>query len=223
LVYGLRIEGETKDFCKKQQKTVNGRFELNMAYAEDILDQLFPSELSPNEPILHEPLRRSRNERIDYRQWKRFRGYRAMSRLFKEACWLKKMGIRCSVNVHLFQSQAANAFSISCSEFIDPKNFQHYFDFLRERVLSIGYQPHRSEREFLDRVLYVETVERHSFKIPDEENDQGKLVQLYGHIYLELIRVNDRPSYLRLMVTKVGDTRFAPPRSFEELMGRVMM
>lgn len=194
-----------------------------MAYAEDILSQLFPAELAANQPLLQEPLRRTRNERIDYRLWKRARGYRALSQLFRGACWLKKVGIRCSVNVHLFDSQAACAFSISCSDFIDNKSFQHYFDYLRERILTVGYRPHRSEREMLDRVLYVETVERHSFRLPDMVNDQGKMIQLYGHVYLELIRVNDRPSYLRLMVTKVADSRFAPARPFEELMNRVMV
>jgi hypothetical protein len=194
-----------------------------MAYAEDILSQLFPAELSPNQPLFQEPLRRTRNERADYRLWKRTRSYRPLSKLFRGACWLKKIGIRCSVNVHLFESQAACAFSISCSDFIDHKNFQHYFDYLRERILTLGYLPHRSERELLDRVLYVETVERHSFRLPDLTNDQGKLIQLYGHVYLELIRVNDRPSYLRLMVTKVVDSRFAVPLPFDDLMNRVMV
>jgi hypothetical protein len=122
-----------------------------------------------------------------------------------------------------FESQAACAFSISCSDFIDHKSFQHYFDYLRERILTLGYRPHRSERELLDRVLYVETVERHSFRLPDLANDHGKMIQLYGHVYLELIRVNDRPSYLRLMVTKVVDSRFAAPLPFEDLMNRVMV
>ncbi len=194
-----------------------------MTFAEDVLAKLFTSEQSPFEPLVHEPLRRTRRDRSDFQLWKKAGVAQELSRLFSLASYLKRNGIRCSVNVHLLSSDVADAFSVSCSDSIDSKSFQHYFDYLRERILIQGYLPHRSEREISDRVLYVETIERHTFQIPQYEDEKGRTGQLYGNLYLELTRVNDRPSYFKLMATHHAAEGHCPHLPFGLLLKRILV
>lgn len=188
-----------------------------MSFAEDIIERLFPHSFSPNEPLVSETLERSKNDKVGYKKWLQHNKQKELSQIYSLSYFLKKKHITCSANVHIFNSRSANAFSISCAEYIDTKSFQHYFDYLKNTVISFGYVLNRSDREIIDRTHYVETIDRHYLKFPEVFELGAKCPQLYGNIMIEHITIDDKPSYIKLMATYQTDSQFTEPISFDEL------
>ncbi|QHT67727.1 hypothetical protein GXP67_14340 [Rhodocytophaga rosea] len=187
-----------------------------MSFADDIIIKLFPPSVSPNEPLVSEVLERSKNDKLGYKKWLQQNKHKELSQIYSLSYFLKKKHITCSANVHIFNSRSANAFSISCAEYIDPKSFQHYFDYLKNTVIGFGYILHRSDREIIDRTQYVETIDRHYLKFPDVVEAGEKCHQLYGNILIENITIDDKPSYIKLMATYQTDPQYTEPISFLE-------
>ena len=188
-----------------------------MSFAENIIEKLFSNNNMPNEPFVIEVLERSKNDKASYLKWLQENKHKELSQIYSLSHFLKKRGINCSANVHIFNSRSANAFSISCCKYIDAKSFQHYFDYLKNTVLEQGYQLMHSEREIIDRVHYVETIDRHYLRFPELLIPGSKCDQLYGNIQIEHITIDDRPSYIKLMATYQMDSRYTEPISFDLL------
>jgi len=188
-----------------------------MSFVEDIIERLFPPSVSPNEPMVSETLERSKNDKAGYKNWLQQNKHKELSQIYSLSYFLKKKHITCSANVHIFNSRSANAFSISCAAYIDTKSFQHYFDYLKNTVISNGYILKRSDREIIDRTHYVETIDRHYLKFPEVSELGDKCHQLYGHIMIEHITIDDKPSYIKLMTTYQTDSQYTDPISFDEL------
>lgn len=188
-----------------------------MAFAEDIIERLFPPSVSPNEPLVSEALERSKNDKLSYKRWLQQNKHKELSQIYSLSYYLKKRHITCSANVHIFNSRSANAFSISCAEYIDAKSFQHYFDYLKNTVIGFGYILSRSDREIIDRTHYVETIDRHYLKFPEVFKPGERCHQLYGNIMVEHITIDDKPGYIKLMVTYQSDSSYTPPIHFDEL------
>lgn len=191
-----------------------------MSFAENILDRLFPQSVSPNEPFVSETLERSQNDKAGYQKWLADDTHRDLSQLYALAYFLKQRHITCSVNVHIFNSRSAHAFSISCSEHLETKSFQHYFDYLKNRARAMGYQLVRSEHELIDRTLYIETVERHhlTLALPEPDTLPG---QLYSNLIIEHISIDDKPSYIKLMATHQADGQPNKTVTFREFIRRM--
>ncbi|MDO1448042.1 hypothetical protein Q0590_17345 [Rhodocytophaga aerolata] len=188
-----------------------------MSFAENILDKLFSNGNAPNEPFVSEILERSKNDKASYQKWMQENKHKELSQIYSLSHFLKKRLITCSANVHIFNSRSANAFSISCCKYIDAKSFQHYFDFLKNRVLEKGYELQHSDREIIDRIHYIETIDRHYLKFPEIMLPTDKINQLYGNIQIEHITIDDRPSYIKLMASYQLDSKFSEPISFDKL------
>jgi hypothetical protein len=188
-----------------------------MSFAENIIEKLFPTSNLPNEPFVSEILERSKNDKASYQKWLQDNKHKELSQIYSLSHFLKKRLITCSANVHIFNSRSANAFSISCCKYIDAKSFQHFFDYLKNMVLEQGYLLQHSDREIIDRVHYVETIDRHYLKFPDLLVPGSKCNQLYGSILIEHITIDDRPSYIKLMATYQMDSKFTEPLSFDLL------
>ncbi len=188
-----------------------------MSFAENIIEKLFPTSYSPNEPFVSEILERSKNDKVSYKKWLEDNKHKELSQVYSLSHFLKKKLITCSANVHIFNSRSANAFSISCCKNIDAKSFQHYFDYLKNRVLDEGYLLEQSDREIIDRMHYVETIDRHYLKFPEVFTPGEKCNQLYGNIVIEHITVDDRPSYIKLMASYQMDSKYTKPISFDVL------
>lgn len=188
-----------------------------MSFAKDLLNKLFQQSASPNEPLVSETLERSKSDKMSYKKWLEANKHKELSMIFSLSYFLKKNHITCSANVHIFNSRSANAFSISCSDYIVAKSFQHYFDYLKNTVVGLGYIVSRSERDIIDRTHYIETIDRHYLKFPETFELGDCCHQLYGNILIEHISIDDRPSYIKLMATYQNDTKYTKPLSFDEL------
>ncbi|MBO3269571.1 MULTISPECIES: hypothetical protein [Hymenobacter] len=109
--------------------------------------------------------------------------------------------------------------------FYDPSigsNFQHLFDFIRDRVLALGYHLSTSDRRRLPHPEYTETIEKHFLKpTPGDCPDTGRCNQRFGNVTVDLVRINDQPGFIRFVSNPYHDTIFAPAHTFDELLDAV--
>jgi hypothetical protein len=111
--------------------------------------------------------------------------------------------------------------------YIDPlgkMTFPFLQDYLRDKIIRIGYNLYLSDRRVIARAGYVDTIERHvlrpyvpSFSIAEKQE------QLYGHVQVSVHYINDRPLLLQLTVEPSTEPDYNPPFSFDELAGLLFM
>lgn len=106
---------------------------------------------------------------------------------------------------------------------IGPGNFQHFFDFLRDRVLALDYNVSTSDQRTLHHEGYTETIEKHFLKPqPKDCADTGRCNQRFGTVSVDLVRINGQPGFIRFTSNAYHDAIFTPPHSFDELMAAVL-
>ncbi|WP_188558638.1 hypothetical protein [Hymenobacter glacieicola] len=105
---------------------------------------------------------------------------------------------------------------------IGPGNFRHLFDFIRDRVLGLGYHVGASSHRTVRHEQYTESTQKHFLKPqPHDCTNTGRCNQRYGNITLDLVSINGQPGFLRLLSNPFTDSIFTPAHSFDELIDAV--
>ncbi|GAB3223979.1 hypothetical protein GCM10027346_03620 [Hymenobacter seoulensis] len=105
---------------------------------------------------------------------------------------------------------------------IGPGNFRHLFDFIRDRVLALGYHLGASDQRTVQHDEYSETTLKHFLKPqPKDCTSTGRCNQAYGNITIDLVKINDQPGFIRVFSNPFDDSIFTPAHTFDELMEAV--
>lgn len=105
---------------------------------------------------------------------------------------------------------------------IGPGNFRHLFDFIRDRILALGYHLGASSHRTVQHEHYAESTQKHFLKPqPNDCTSTGRCNQRYGNITLDLVSINGQPGFLRLLSNPFTDSIFTPAHSFDELIDAV--
>lgn len=187
-----------------------------MAYFEDLYQRLFTKQQKQPQ-LSHEVIRRSEKYTQHYRQWLESDQLKNYLDKYQKGYHYKKLKIQSSYDVHLFSSSMANGFALSYNSEIPPIEFQYLFDYLAERVLALKYKQANSDVMIVEKGEVIETKEKHYLK-PVSESGTPKVEQHYGNILIEYIRIDDRPSYIKVMASTYSDQLYAAPLDFDELL-----
>ncbi|SHJ49328.1 hypothetical protein SAMN02745146_3240 [Hymenobacter daecheongensis DSM 21074] len=105
---------------------------------------------------------------------------------------------------------------------IGPGNFRHLFDFIRDRVLALGYNLSTSDQRTLRHERYIETIDKHFLKPqPKDCTQSGRCNQQFGTVTVDMVSVNGQPGFIRFSANPYHDAIFTPAHSFDALMERV--
>jgi hypothetical protein len=105
---------------------------------------------------------------------------------------------------------------------IGPGNFRHLFDFIRDRVLALGYNLSTSDQRTLRHERYTETIDKHFLKpLPRDCTKSGRCNQQFGTVTVDMVSVNGQPGFIRFSANPYHDDIFTPAHSFDELMDQV--
>ncbi len=165
--------------------------------------------------ILHEVLKRSQKFTSDYEIWKNSSYSNDLLDGISSALKLKKEGILSSPEVHQFSGDYSNGIAITYSKDIDHHHFHFLFDLLAERVKELGYKISVSDLIVTEKKDYVESKEKHYLKI--KTSDSIPIDQKYGNVIIELVLIDDKPSFIRLMAHAYNDRLYKSPESFSGL------
>ena len=104
-------------------------------------------------------------------------------------------------------------------DFGGPGNFRHFFEYVGERLLALGY--HRACADECTRRhghLHEHTLKQ-LFKPPPADSPGTHLCeQRYGLVTLDLVSLNGTPMFVRLAANPVLEPSFTPAAPFEELL-----
>jgi len=185
------------------------------------LRDLFCSSREQHKPFVHETISRSEKELAAYERWKNSEARQQLLQYVGESYARRNdPGRMEALDFAYLESAAACGFIHYIGETrFEPSDFQHFFDYLKELILPLGYAAYVSDAKTFVRDRYVERKERHYLKPRPARNVKiWKAEQLFGNITLELIRHDDRAVQLKLLCNVYDDYNYHPPRSFDELM-----
>ncbi|MCB0736096.1 MAG: hypothetical protein KDC92_01190 [Bacteroidetes bacterium] len=197
-----------------------------MTFFKKVINQVFGGKEDPpvsNEPVLQETIKRPLGEIAAYETWKTSAAKNYATSFIVSQYRSAQNG---EENVSVFRvlnSGSSNGFLLRRVDDISAIEFQHLFDYLKEKTLEFDYLPYMSDRRMFNRKDFVETVERHYLKPNWKSNTKaanatGKMYQIFGNINIELFKMNDEPTHLKFLAHHYVDHKYHEPEPFGELV-----
>lgn len=134
----------------------------------------------------------------------------------------KTSGMNSHPEVHVLKSPYANGFAVSFEEPLTEKTFSNLFFAFGRRIVDLGYSRVSLDRKIEDINEKVRTTEKQYFKPPLSNADfTQKIDQLYGNVSVEKVSINDKSSYLKVLVTVYSDHLYKDASSFDEFIDNI--
>ena len=191
-------------------------------FFDDLLKKIFPARGS------HPPLSVKENFLLKDKDlqelvvWDHSEASKALYDLVYRNYHYKRAQINESPEVHVFSSVYANGFALSYGPPLDANSFSLLFLGLSRRIIALGYEQVSLDRKLEEVNEQVKETEKFYFKPPLQIPQEGALIsQLYGNISLEKIRINQQPSYFKLLAAVYSDRLYHDAKPFDELMDRL--
>ncbi|MFT4770364.1 MAG: hypothetical protein ACJAZC_001854 [Cryomorphaceae bacterium] len=188
-------------------------------FVERILKKLFKEkEDSPMEDLapVVEKLSRGAKFLYDFQDWKESdRGVTVLSRL----AGLNQDstdGVESDL-FHIHKTPQANGFFFDDRTGVEAGEFSFVLDHFKERALEEGYTVYTSEKRYQEKSDSVQVIERHYLKPTLDRSLKIPIDQRYGNILMEYVAYNDKPAYLKVMVSCYSDRNYSVALDFQEL------
>lgn len=191
-----------------------------MSFWDQIADIFRSAEAgTPAAPTIHELIDRDDSDRQDYARWKRTLGRRRLMDWLTDQYAVNRAGARTDEAIGFLDTNSSKGFVIYFHRTNYGKaEIQHFFDYLKERMLQLGYRSQISDRRIFPRKDWVETQERHYVKPRNTYREGSKLNQRFGNVMIEFELRDDVPHNLRLRATVYQDAQYEEADSFAALM-----
>jgi hypothetical protein len=191
-------------------------------FFDDLLKKIFPPKASNQALSVKENFSVKEKDLQELEIWDHSEGSIALYDLVYRNYHYKRAQINESPEVHVFSSVYANGFALSYGPPLDPNSFSLLFLGLSRRIIALGYEQVSLDRKLEEVNEQVKETEKFYFKPPLQLPQEGELIsQLYGNISLEKIRINQQPSYFKLLASVYSDRLYYDAKPFDELMDRL--
>lgn len=192
---------------------------------KDIWNQLFgKGEPKPsNQPVVHEVIERSEEEVAGYEAWKASdRHSTQLGFVYQEYHKVQEEQNTLGSTFYYHDEPASKGFILNFRpDVFTPEDFQHYFDYLKERVREMEYRIYTSDVRSFVREEHAEEIQRHYLK-PRHRRRKDQKVQHFGNITITLVRQNDQPVYIKFMCHSYQDRNFTEATDYRELIEQVI-
>jgi hypothetical protein len=188
-----------------------------MSFIDDILGKLFPQKqlnLTYKENFIQ-----TAEEEDEVSEWvNSLEGKEAIGKVYRNF-HLKKAGINDSPEVHILNSPYANGFAISFEKPFDEKIFSRLFFAFGQRLLDLGYRRVSLDRKMQEVNDMVKITEKLYYKPPVSASDfSEKIDQLFGNVSIEKVSVDNKPSFLKVLVTIYSDHLYREAKPFDQFV-----
>jgi hypothetical protein len=191
-------------------------------FFDDLLKKIFPSKASNQALSVKENFSLKEKDLHDLETWDHTEDSKALYDLVYRNYHYKRAQINENPEVHVFSSVYANGFALSYGPPLDLNSFSLLFLGLSRRIIALGYEQVSLDRKLEEVNEQVKETEKFYFKPPLQLPQEGELIsQLYGNISLEKIRINQQPSYFKLLASVYSDRLYYDAKPFDELMDRL--
>ncbi|MFC0264302.1 hypothetical protein [Fontibacter flavus] len=187
------------------------------SFIDDVLGKLFPKKSRPIQ--IKENFIQSDSEKEISEQWEFTKEGTSLLKLVAKNYHFKKSGINSHPEVHILNSPYANGFAVSYDSPFNEKTFSHIFFAFGKRVLDLGYHRVSLDRKIEEINDQVKMTEKQYFKPPLSHVDLSeKINQLYGNISIEKVSIDDKPSFIKVLVTVYSDRLYLDAKPFDEFI-----
>lgn len=179
---------------------------------------------SGSNPVVHELLERSEAEKLALENWRGTLDYRRMFDYLADQYAMSQSnpdGLDRAIVFLNTPSSKGFAIHLSLTEY-SRQDATHFFDLLKERVLTLNYRKQMSDTRTWSVKDYVQTVEKHYLKPRQKWADGQKINQQFGNITIELTLRDDKPFKLTFRATHYSDRLYADADDFDDLMKVVL-
>ena len=191
-------------------------------FFDDLLKKIFPPKTNNQALSVKENFSVKEKDLRDLEIWDHSEDSKALYDLVYRNYHYKRAQINENPEVHVFSSVYANGFALSYSPPLDLNSFSLLFLGLSRRIIALGYEQVSLDRKLEEVNDQVKETEKFYFKPPLQLPQEGELIsQLYGNISLEKIRINQQPSYFKLLASVYSDRLYYDAKPFDELMDRL--
>lgn len=178
-------------------------------------------ESSPSQPLIHEMIERTEEEKKDYEFWKTTLVCKRMVNwVADQYAIFKALPNDTDAAMDFLDTPSSKGFVIHFykTEY-SLRDVTYLFDLLKEKVLALKYRTQISDRREFNRENWAEKVERHYLKPkPNFLQTDEKFNQSFGNITIELLFRNDEPYQLKFRATIYKDHLFEEAETFQTLM-----
>lgn len=194
--------------------------------AKDFVDRIFlklfgDKEESPE--VIHpvkEKLTRGNRFLSDWEEWQVSSRAAALLLRLESLYWDTARGSGTDV-FHIHSTPQANGFFFDDRTGVMAGEFSFVLDYLRDRALEEGYTLYSSEKKYSEKSTSVQVVERHYLKPSLDRSLELPIDQRYGNILMEYVAYDDKPAYLKLMVTCYSDRNYTAAKNFKDLVPKL--
>jgi hypothetical protein len=191
-----------------------------MTYIEEIIGKLFPER--QKKLTYKENFTQSEDEMSATLGWMESEeGKGALAKVYNNL-HLKKAGITDKPTLHILASPYANGFAVTYEHPFTSKIFQQLFFTFGQRMLALGYQRVSLDRKMKELQDSVQITEKLYFKPPlSSASLSQKIDQLFGNVTIEKVSLDDKPSFLKVLVTVYADHLYLPAKPFDDFVERL--
>jgi hypothetical protein len=191
-------------------------------FFDDLLKKIFPPRGGNQSLSVKENFSVKEKDLQDLEAWNSSEASKTLYDLVYRNYHYKRAQINESPEVHVFSSVYANGFALSFGPPLDSNSFSLLFLGLSRRIIALGYEQVSLDRKLEEVNEQVKETEKFYFKPPLQLPKEGELIsQLYGNISLEKIRINQQPSYFKLLASVYSDRLYYDAQPFDDLMDRL--
>lgn len=180
---------------------------------------------SKQEPLLHDNINRSPKEILAYEKWKNSLVKNQLIDMIKIAYQFFLVdGQTKDKNLYFLNNVSSKGFALYFVELrYTPQEINNLFDFLKEKILDLGYKSYSSDVRTYTKGDLVESFARYYLK-PSLKNLLKKppFNQEFGNISIELICQDDLPKTLKFTSTVYNDRSYQIAKPFEQLMKHIL-
>lgn len=181
-----------------------------------------PELAETSKPHTRKSLERTERETRDYEKWKNSPSVAKMLFYLSEECQKHQTNPRKTHDgIDFYNAPSARGFRMhpALTRFSDA-NVKYFFDFLKERLISLDYCAISSDTSVFKRGDYwVETIHKHVLKARNASGTYAEnLVGDFGQITIELLLKDDKLCSLRLEATIPDSDLPRPTDDFANLI-----
>lgn len=187
-------------------------------FVDQLLNKLFGSSKKdePQEaPVISEKLIRKPDYLDRYLEWLDSNRYAAVLLRLKS---LHAEADRENVeHFHIYRSPQANGFFFDENTGVNQEEFSFLLDHFRDATLDEGYRLYTSDTKLTEKSNSVQKIERHYLKPAPAKEMSLPMNQRYGNVLMEYVSYNERPAYLKVMVSCYSDRNFTEALPYAQI------
>ncbi|HLU89703.1 MAG TPA: hypothetical protein VKZ51_07690 [Cyclobacteriaceae bacterium] len=132
-----------------------------------------------------------------------------------------KAGMRDYPEVHILSSPYANGFAVTFEPPLTEETFSNLFFAFGVRILDMGYYRVSLDRRMVEEAEMVRTVEKQYLKPAVRPDPSLKMDQLFGNISVEKVMLDNKPAFLKVLVTVYSDRLYLNAKPFDTFMEKL--